>query len=391
MHSSLQDVPLVLVPGMKGSTLVDAHSKEAAWLNGNLCLGGAFERVSLKAPLTWTDGVQDRDNLIATDIIRTIDIAYLIKVQFYNKFVDMAKSQGRDLHIFVYDWRRSLEETAPQLERFLEDVVAKTGKKAQVVCHSMGGGLGLLVLNSRPELFHSVMFAGTPFFPGSAKWVEEISVGRTVGVNYKTLSADVAFSFASCFAFLPDHGGGLYDINGKELFIDYYNPESWVEHKLSVFHPDHPDTVMHSKRAYARAYAHLQHVLAAGKRIRQKFVCRPDIEYPPVANLAGNRISTCLTIIKDGPKAYCGYDWLSGQCFMGDGLTDVDSTKPPQGIHFTQYTNGYHHRILLNDTHTVSMILHALHSQARSRQARKHEKTHTQDGTHITADVFVVA
>lgn len=60
------------------------------------------------------------------------------------------------MHCFNYDWRRSLVET---LGRFLEQaeaLVEKTGCKLQLACHSMGGIIGLMAINQKPHLFHSV-------------------------------------------------------------------------------------------------------------------------------------------------------------------------------------------------------------------------------------------
>ena len=49
-------------------------------------------------------------------------------------------------------------------EIFLDKIAKELDSKVQVVAHSMGGLITLVTLNRRPELFHSVLFAGKVFY-----------------------------------------------------------------------------------------------------------------------------------------------------------------------------------------------------------------------------------
>lgn len=103
---------LVLVPGLKGSTLFDAQGQQR-WLTWRQALGLSYPELSL--PLLWEDGVQQRDELVPIAPIRKV-----ITEDIYGSFLDWALTSGRSVHPFAYDWRRDTLENTDRFVEFLE-------------------------------------------------------------------------------------------------------------------------------------------------------------------------------------------------------------------------------------------------------------------------------
>src|SRR6185436_141041 len=145
--------PLVFIHGIKGSELTDAHGA-VNWFTAWQALGLSTPDLSL--PLQWNGDVQQRDSLVATGPLDTVawhDV--------YAPFLKWAAASGRAFHPFAYDWRRDNLETTDAFIRFLEKVRRESNDaRIQVVAHSMGGLITLAAIHRRPELFHSVVFAG---------------------------------------------------------------------------------------------------------------------------------------------------------------------------------------------------------------------------------------
>lgn len=72
----------------------------------------------------------------------------------------------------------------------------------QVVAHSNGGLITLCALNAHPELFHSVVFVGTPF-SGGIGMLSDLHVGSPIGLNKRLFAKPVSFSFPTSYVFFP--------------------------------------------------------------------------------------------------------------------------------------------------------------------------------------------
>jgi len=108
----------------------------------------------------------------------------------YDETARFFRRQHFNFAVFSYDWRRSLDEASELLERFLvilaEEVSSRIGPghdprpRTTVVCHSLGGLVGLLLLQrlkdrvggspeAIAEWLHCIVTVGTPFYgTGSA-------------------------------------------------------------------------------------------------------------------------------------------------------------------------------------------------------------------------------
>lgn len=215
-NSYYSEVPLVFIPGMKGShlsfmdenqgeddsqtsnvKLIRENANKRVWLSfGNLINfppkpDYCAER-SLALPLTYTERngtvYQDRGPLRPDGVVESIiEFGKNMKSGDLNNSGGKAATPSLELfpfyghavqHIlnedlskrpnaacFTYDWRRSLEDLTQELEEFCETKFP--GKPVQVVAHSMGGLLAFGAMRRNPDKFApGGIFAGVPFGTG---------------------------------------------------------------------------------------------------------------------------------------------------------------------------------------------------------------------------------
>lgn len=145
--------PIIIIPGILGSQLVNKETGEVAWPS-------AF-RISdndLRLPIS-PDLKANRDNLVASKILDTIKLARLVPdvYVYHHLLVALNKYGGytegdwdnpgpngdRDtFYVFAYDWRRDNVETARELIERVENLKLKLNRpdlRFNVIAHSMGG------------------------------------------------------------------------------------------------------------------------------------------------------------------------------------------------------------------------------------------------------------
>merc|ERR1711965_1040196 len=81
-------------------------------------------------------------------------------------FVALGYEAGKNMHGAPYDWRKAPDGHAtglyPQLRVLLEETVARNGKPAHVITHSLGGPTALGFLNRQSDAWlaqHVASFA----------------------------------------------------------------------------------------------------------------------------------------------------------------------------------------------------------------------------------------
>jgi len=261
--------------------------------------------------------------------------------------------------LFFYDWRRSLFESVDLLEKYLDDLSAKNGKtKIQVVAHSMGGYVTFVTLNRRPDLFHSVLFAGTPF--RSTKYLEELLLGSSIGINGRIKPPTVTASFLSLYSFFSDAGKGLVDEKHNPIKIDWFNPEEWKKNKLGLYAYEPAPSEQYEK--------FLTIALEKGKAFKALVTARSDLTYPPIACITGKSHPTKGNILRNGPTAKRGYDFQSMRV-EGDGTVEYTHMVPPEGIPFKEFSTNLEHANMLNDVDYVKKILAELLQQVAAAPA----------------------
>src|SRR5918911_2721153 len=145
--------PLIVIPGILGSRLVNRKTGEVVWPS-------AFRSDTEGRGLPVSpDLAANRDDLMPERIIETAKLARLApEVYVYNQLLDALRTYGgyRDgnwddpgadgdhdtLYVFPYDWRRDNVESARELVRRIETLKQKLNRpelRFNIIAHSMGG------------------------------------------------------------------------------------------------------------------------------------------------------------------------------------------------------------------------------------------------------------
>ena len=337
--------PLVFIHGIKGSVLRDAHGA-VRWITSWQALGLASS--DLKLPIRWIGDVQERDGM--TSPMPLDSVAWH---NVYSPLLKWAAASGRRFRSFSYDWRRDNLETSDEFIRFLSKVSAENGgAKIQVVAHSMGGLITFAAMNRRPDLFHSVLFAGVPF-GSSISFLEDLHAGTSNGLNSKILSPEVYFTFPSPFTFFPINPkeSGLVDANGKRIEHDWYSAEDWARQKLGIFSTTSPAAVTKEQ------WTHLRKALERARQLRSALAYSATFPYPPIAVLAGVNLPTISAVMHNGPRAVRGWDFVTAPREPGDKRITLANAVPPAGVPSKLFKSSRAHDELLSDTTQVESIL----------------------------------
>ncbi|TVQ49096.1 MAG: CHAT domain-containing protein [Saprospirales bacterium] len=145
---------IILLPGILGSTLYKREKRNARyWLSYSRIVRGHLSRL----------GIHEK-NISPEGAIRTA----------YKRFCDYFERQGYEVYLHPYDWRKSLNESAENLNRAIkEDLLDEYPElTVQVVSHSMGGVLFRTFVNNHKETYDQLrernrfrwIMAGTPWY-----------------------------------------------------------------------------------------------------------------------------------------------------------------------------------------------------------------------------------
>ena len=394
-------VPVVIIPGILGSILVDVttNSDRLLW-PGPVMFGGNIEPLRLPPSGKGNLKFDVRPNGLVGLVDPLSSLALLIRnpfaqlssawlreqipdtlrlLSYYGGLVTAFQAAGYipgvDLFTFPYDWRRDLLETSALLASEIADILAQTGaEKVDIVAHSMGGLLARTYVNTagNPPLRKLIMM-GTPSHGAPDAFVglhRELGKGRFLleDENAQELSAN----WPSVFQLLPtpeyfelyghifddqfggDHEGALTGDSGDVAWNRTYlgNPDSSLaevnEFLLTTAEP-------YSARAFhERIGSTLQF---AGELVI----------------IAGSGTSTLGTIVKTDSTETTWY----GIPINGDGtvpllsVTRIESSGPISVYHTTASHEGMlsdtavEHllpALLSGDASAVSAVLDANHS-----------------------------
>lgn len=260
--------PIIVIPGILGSQLVDQETKVVAWPS-------AF-RISesdLSLPIS-PDLSANRDKLVASKILDTIKLARLVpEVYIYHNLLVALKKYGgyaegdwenpgadgdRDtFYVFPYDWRRDNVETAREFVRRVENLKSKLNRpdlKFNIVAHSMGGlvaryaamygdadlpadEIKIMPTWAGATHINKIFMFGTPN-EGSADAFSTLLQGYslTEGLRRRIrflnrLSREDALTAPSIFQLLPHKQTARFlDENLQPMELDLYDPAVWRQY-----------------------------------------------------------------------------------------------------------------------------------------------------------------
>lgn len=250
--------PVIIIPGLSGSELVDASGK-TVWF--------ALKRAKsddVRLPISSPVLSRNHDTLKPKDIIRSVDIKLLPDIEVYQAVIDALTAKGYTeaswtspkaenvFYVFPYDWRRDNVETARLLIQKMVAVRRATRKpnlKFDILAHSMGGLVAryaamygtadLPAENVTPTptwagaaYVQKLMMFGTPN-EGSFNAFDGLLNGSPIVANRKLpliddFRAEDVFSCPSVFQLLPHASSAKFlDENLQPIKVDLYDPNIW--------------------------------------------------------------------------------------------------------------------------------------------------------------------
>lgn len=249
--------PTVVIPGILGSGLAHPDGRQA-WLNLGNTVGYHDLGLPLRLPLA-----ESRDALAPAGLVGVDDVLpRLFGFTEYADLVDLLERGGFErggtdaaraaYHVFAYDWRRDLVESARRLDETLEALAEAYGDpdlRLNVLGHSMGGLIARYYLRyGSAEPGGPVTWAGARRIRllllsavpsgGSPHALESLLVGERVGLSATTLSAAVLWRMPALYELLPPPGTvPLVDASGRALEDDVQDVATWHRRHWGPFAP----------------------------------------------------------------------------------------------------------------------------------------------------------
>lgn len=264
--------PVIVIPGVLGSRLVNRSTGEVAWPKFT---GTSSDLLAL--PVTSTKPEENRDNLIATEIIDRAKFFRLSpEISFYDSLLTALEQAGgyqrgsfdappstgdRDTYyVFAYDWRRDNVESAQLLVRKIQQLkqtLKRPDLRFDILAHSMGGLIAryaamygeedvLATTDPKPtwageQHFARLVMFGTPN-SGSMDALSTLVNGYSVfGTNWPhlrlldALDKDAVFTFPSSYQLLPHPGyARFYDEKLDALPLDIFDPATWQKYGWAI-------------------------------------------------------------------------------------------------------------------------------------------------------------
>jgi len=231
--------PTIVVPGILGSELLRPDGTQV-WLNARNALG--YHDLAL--PLSLPFGAS-HDGLVPGGLLGTRAVLpRLFGFTEYADLVDLLLETGVRHHVFTYDWRRDIVDSARRLGTALDALAEERGDpdaRFNVLGHSMGGLVARYYLRhggSEPSEVTGVPWAGarrirnlilvaTPN-SGSISALDAILNGNRVGFSATTLASSVISTMPAIYQLLPPGGtGALLDHDTQPVDLDLHDPATW--------------------------------------------------------------------------------------------------------------------------------------------------------------------
>ncbi|HEY2866693.1 MAG TPA: hypothetical protein VGJ02_06345 [Pyrinomonadaceae bacterium] len=347
--------PVVFIPGLTGTELVNSKTGEKVWFRLRRAKGD-----DLRLPIS-PNIAANKDNLIPGDIIRSIKAGLLPRVDVYGGFLTALETNGgyregkwnappprgyeNTVYIFAYDWRRDIVENSRLLVRKIEALkrrLRRPNLKFDVVGHSLGG------LIAR----YAAMYGDADLPAGgsaSSTWVGSRDIGRLViigspnegsplalrnlingfpllGIELKLpfvqdLSKFDIFTIPAAFELLPAPNTLMaFDAELNPISIDLYDPATWTKYGWNVIN-DKDFQKQFTPAEQKAAPIYLAAVLDRAKRLYQSLDL-PVTAKTPVA------ITSIGADCKDTLDAMVLYQKKDGDW---DALFKADSFTAPDG------------------------------------------------------------
>jgi len=253
--------PVIIIPGISGSTLVNPTTGRTVWFSVK-----RDKYDDLRLPMTSSLIERNRDSLIPIDIIREVELPVLPDVDVYKTLIEALKARGYTeaswanpqaadvFYVFAYDWRRDNVESARLLMQRMSAVkrtLKRPELKFDLLAHSMGGLIaryaamyGTADLSRRRNPvpnwagtahIRKLMMFGTPN-EGSFAAFDALLNGYPILADRKLplvddLRAEDVMTIPSVFQLLPSQNSArFFDEKLRPLKVDIYDIKTWIKY-----------------------------------------------------------------------------------------------------------------------------------------------------------------
>jgi len=228
------------------------------------------------------------------------DLLGLLRDAGFHRNERSTGTRGAIFHVFTYDWRRDLVESATRLGEYLDALAVARGEpdaRFNVVGHSMGG------LVARYYLRYGSAEPGGPVTWAGARRIAQLILvatpnagsifslsaalnGNPVGMSNTTLAAGVIAHMPAIYQLMPPLGAKpLIDRKGEPMKVDLHQTKTWMDFGWGPWKPD--GNASDEERAFVAAA--IEHARAFHQAMAQT----PDSICPiPVTALGGDCLPT---------------------------------------------------------------------------------------------------
>jgi pimeloyl-ACP methyl ester carboxylesterase len=311
--------PVVVIPGIMGSRLLRPDGTPV-WLNVRNAIGHYDLSLPLTVPLS-----ESRDDLVPGPLLGTT--AVMPRLFGFTEYYDLldilavagfraapSKGIGQDLahHLFSYDWRRDLVETARRLHDTLEQLAEARGDpdaRFNLIGHSMGGLVARYYLRyGTAEPGGPVTWAGARRIAnlvlvavpnaGGIHALEAMLYGNRVGLSHTTLAAPVIARMPSVYQLMPPRGApALLDDKLEPLDVDLHDPATWDHYGWGPFAPARRNLDLADDDAHDKSRAFLEAALSRSGEFHRALAREPETQCPVRVVILGG---DCLPTIARG-------------------------------------------------------------------------------------------
>ncbi|MEM9620035.1 MAG: hypothetical protein AAF993_00205 [Pseudomonadota bacterium] len=267
--AAIKTPPVVIVPGLLGSRLVDADTGEEVWPGSLLDVAlGTYRQLAVPLPAAGAIAAAQLDTMrlqpagiTETEFGRDFYgqlIDTLVNYGGYVRFepgAPVAADSQRRVYIFDYDWRQDNVTTVRQFHDFIQQIRADYADptlKVDVIAHSMGGLMARYylrfgtedVLNDNrlqvtwqgADAINKMILLGTPNL-GSVSAIEGFIRGQSVGL--RRIPPQVVATLPSTYQLFPHRiVRWLYDTHGSHVDQDQFDVDTWRTFQWNIFAPE---------------------------------------------------------------------------------------------------------------------------------------------------------
>jgi pimeloyl-ACP methyl ester carboxylesterase len=260
--------PVILIPGLTGSELINAKTGQKVWVKFRSVKGDG-----LRLPVS-TNIAANKDALVPGDIIRSVRAGILPREDVYGGFIDALVANGyregsfesppargyeNTLYIFTYDWRRDNVENARLLLRKIDVLKRKLRRpnlKFDIIGHSMGGLIaryaamygdadlpasGPITPNwAGARNISRLIILGTPNEGSPLSLRDMVNGFALLGIEInlpflQSMTRFDVFTIPAAYELLPVPGTlRAYDEDLQPINIDLYDPATWTKYGWNV-------------------------------------------------------------------------------------------------------------------------------------------------------------